>query len=165
MRIPYIKGLSQQLCRMLKTETINVVFYQTHTVGRLYSNMKDRIPTDRLSNVVYRLSCDCGAKYVGQSRQYLLERVRQHEYLLQRLVNNKIGPGQHTGVTQHISDNPQHIIDFDRTEVIAIEPNYYKRLLKEAIYIYLTPDTINMHSDVSEHVVSTVYSQIIRRLC
>ena len=165
MRIPYIKGLSQQLCRVLKTETVSVVFYQTHTVGRLYSNMKDSVPTDRLCNVVYRLSCDCGAKYVGQSRQYLLERVRQHKYSLQRLLNNKIAPGQHTGVTQHISDNPQHNIHLDRAEVLAIEPNYYKRLMKEAIYIYLTPDNLNLQTDIRENVVSTVYSQVIRRLC
>lgn len=165
LKIPYIRGLSQSVRRSLRTDDVDVVFYNTHTVGRLYSNLKDTIPISRRSNLVYELTCSCQAKYVGQSRQFLGERLRQHQYSLKRLKEGKLNHGQHTGITQHIADNPDHNISFDRVKILQSESNYYKRLFKEALHIYLTPMSINLQTDLSEHIVATVYSRLIRQLC
>ena len=40
--------------------------------------VKDRPPTESLSNVVYLFNCACGHSYVGRTMQRLEERIKQH---------------------------------------------------------------------------------------
>lgn len=165
MKIPYIQGLSQQIRKILKTDRIDVVFYNTYTLGQLYTNTKSIIPTGMQSGLIYRLQCDCGASYVGQTKQYLKERVKQHQYSINRIKKNLPLAGNQTGVTQHIGANPEHTIDWGGVRILDREQNYHRRLVKEAIHIYKTVDSINLNEDIDQHVVSLVYSNVIDRLC
>ena len=40
--------------------------------------VKDSLPTESLSNVVYLFNCACGHSYVGRTMQRLEERIKQH---------------------------------------------------------------------------------------
>ena len=164
VKIPYVKGLSEQIRGALQTENSKIAFYHTISVGKLYSNLKDKIPLEQQSNIVYQLSCECGQQYVGQSKQYLHQRVKQHQYSLRRLAEGKLKPADHSGITQHISANPDHTIRFDDVNILDREVTYNKRLFKEAIHIYLTPTSMNLQTDVANHLVSTVYSNCVRRI-
>ena len=111
-----------------------------------------------MSNVVYCLTCDCGAKYVGQTSQFLSKRIQQHQASLRRLRTDKLQSSENTGVTQHISENPEHNILFDDVKIIEKESKYPKRLFKEAVHIRKTRQTMNLQKDTMDHVVSTLYS-------
>ena len=40
--------------------------------------VKDRIPTQEMSNVIYKLTCRCDCPYVGETTQHLESRMKQH---------------------------------------------------------------------------------------
>ena len=164
-KIPAIKGVSKQLQRALQTENTKIIFYHTFTVGRLYSNMKDRVPLDKQSDVVYRLMCDCGASYIGQSKQHLSKRIQQHQASIRRMTSGKLQTGENTGITQHLTEHPNHNIRFEEVTVVEKESNYHKRLFKEAVHIQKTQHTINLRQDVADHVVATLYSNVIAKVC
>ena len=164
-KIPSVKGVSTQLRRALETENTKIVFYHTFTVGGLYSNMKDRIPIEKQSNVVYQLTCDCGAHYIGQTSQMLSKRIQQHQASLRRLTSGKLQIGENSGVTQHMTEKPNHNILFDEVKIIEKESNYHKRLFKEAIHIGNTQLTMNLKRDVADHVVTSLYSNVIAKTC
>ena len=105
------------------------------------------------------------SNYIGQTLQYVGDRIRQHRSSLNKLARGDLRPGEYTGVTQHIRDNPNHNIMFDDTVILEREKGYHRRLLKEAIHIYTTSNSINLQTDVKDHVVSTVYSRFINQFC
>ena len=49
-----------------------------HLKKTVVSQLKDITPTLQQSHVVYEVSCQCEKKYVGQTRQHLKERLKQH---------------------------------------------------------------------------------------
>lgn len=162
-KIPYVRGLSQRIKKILTTDNIEVVFYHTHTIGQLYSNTKPPIPLQRQSNLVYSIPCDCGAFYVGQTMQHLGERIQQHRASIGRLLKGNLT--QQTGITIHMATYPTHTLQFDRTRVIDRESNYHKRLIKEAIHITKTRQRLNLQSDISDSVINIVYASVVGRLC
>ena len=52
------------------------IIYKTRPIS--IRPLKDRIPTVRASNLVYKFSCDCGSSYVGRTRRSLADRVTEH---------------------------------------------------------------------------------------
>ena len=164
-KIPYVSGLSLQISKILATDNLKIVYYHTFNVGRLYSNMKTSIPWDKQSSLVYELTCSCGASYTGQTRQHLGDRIRQHQVSLRKLREGSIQQNQQTGITLHITANPDHTIGFDEVKIKDRAFNFHKRLTKEAIHIYKTEDSMNLKSDIKEHVVTSVYSHNLDRLC
>ena len=164
-KMPFVRDVSHKIRRVLKTENTEISFYHTYTVGRLYTNTKTSIPMNRQSNLVYSIPCSCGARYIGQTKQYLGDRVQQHRASLNRLATGRLTQGQQSGITQHISSNPDHQMHFDQVMIVDKEDNYKKRLIKEAIHISKTENRLNLQTDIQDSPVSLVYSGVIHRLC
>ena len=164
-KLPAIKGVSTQLRRALQSENIKISFYHSYTVGQLYSNMKDKIPISKQSNIVYKLTCDCGSHYIGQSKQHLSKRLQQHQASLRRMSSGRLQTGESTGITQHMAEHPDHTILFDDVTIVEKESNYLKRLFKEALNIQKTQDTMNLQKDVQDHIVTILYSNVISKMC
>ncbi|XP_044760791.1 uncharacterized protein LOC123318241 [Coccinella septempunctata] len=73
---PNINGLTNKLKNIFKQDNIKIAVYNQKTVGKLYTKLKDPIPTKLKSNVVYELKCeDCENKYIGQTSQWLKSRL------------------------------------------------------------------------------------------
>jgi len=53
--------------------------------------------------VVYQLTCSCGRKYVGQSKRNLIFKINEHQPSATHQTDSK--------VTQHLLENPQHIME------------------------------------------------------
>ena len=164
-KLPYVEGLSYRLRRVLDAENVELVFYHTHTIGKLYSNTKSAIALNRQSNLVYSIPCNCGSIYIGQTMQHLGDRIQQHRYSLNRLRNGTLTVGQNTGITQHAATFPDHIIQFEEVRIVDRESNYHRRLVKEAIHITKTQDRLNLQSDIRDNVINIVYANVIGRLC
>ncbi|XP_044760848.1 uncharacterized protein LOC123318294 [Coccinella septempunctata] len=89
-KFPYVPELSQKIKRTLKTENSELVFYNMKTVGSLYSKIKDPINKDHRSGVIYGIPClDCDKMYIGQTRQYLQNRIKQHAYDVRDVKNRE----------------------------------------------------------------------------
>lgn len=93
-------------------------------------NNKDKVPLLLESENIYKLECSCSKVYIGESNQYMKKRLYQHKY------NIKIDNRSHSGVSEHIINNPTHEINFDSVKILEKERNSTKRKIKECIQIY-----------------------------
>ena len=66
--IPYVKGVSDRVKRVLKQNNIKTVFKPRTTLASIFKKSKDRPPEDRVTGIVYKVECkDCVFFYVGRA--------------------------------------------------------------------------------------------------
>ena len=86
---------------------------------RLFT-FKERQNKLHRSSVVYRITCSRKSTYIGQTSRNLITRLKNHD---------PTSPNrQDTDVSKHLTDNPDHEIDFDKTEIMA-QTNHWRKLL------------------------------------
>lgn len=153
-KFPYIEGLSQQVKRCFKDMNTELAFYNVKTTKGFFTRLKDPTPTAKQSNLIYHIPCECGKSYVGQTKQYLERRIRQHK---NDCRNDKRYDAEKTALSKHHFDL-QHNFRFQDTTILDNEPNYSKRLISEMIQIHLH-DTINLRTDVRG--LSTLYCNLL----
>ena len=93
--IPYIKGVSEHIRRILAECDIRTRFRTTNTLRQLLSHPKDQTQTEKQSGVVYSIPCrDCSSFYIGETGQHLSTRLHQHKEATRRtslLYRNMFG--------------------------------------------------------------------------
>lgn len=147
-----IKGLTCKIKKCLSREDVKIAVYNYKTVKRLYSRLKDTIPTMLHSNVIYRIQCeDCSRGYVGQTSQLLKNRISLHK----SDINKK---NKRCALTKH-SLEQNHKFLFDNVEIIDKERNYNKRIILEMIHINEEEEAINSKSDTQN--LSNIYTYLL----
>ena len=77
--IPYIKGLHEKMVPLFKKYDMNIVGKANKPLETtLFSKLKDVVPVEKQSNLVYNIKCECNSDYIGQTTQYLGTRIKQH---------------------------------------------------------------------------------------
>lgn len=144
-KFPYVRGLSEEIEKHIKKCSPNcrLAFYNTNVVSSVFTRLKDPIPLDFSSGLVYRIPCSgCDKCYIGMTKQYLKTRIYQHRYDCREINRNK---SEKTALSQH-HFTADHTFDFNEVSILDRESNYYKRCLSEMIYITLN-NTVNCRSD------------------
>ena len=157
-KFPYIPGLSHSINNIIKKENqFKLVFYNIKTVNKLFTKIKDKVPYNYNSNLIYKINCkDCDLGYIEQTKQYLHKRVYQHKYDC-KLTN--INKTDKTALASHHFEL-QHYFDFDNVEILDKEHNYFKRNLSEMIQICINKDKcVNFRTDTEN--LSSLYKGII----
>ena len=110
--IPYIKGISEDISRILQPLNICVAHKPITTLRQLLTNVKDtNEPRNRLG-AVYKNNCsDCCASFNGETGRNLTSRLTEHKRATREGdVNNHIA--EHHRLTNHTNDcarpNPQY---------------------------------------------------------
>ena len=110
--IPYIKGISEDISRILQPLNIRVAHKPITTLRQLLTNVKDtNEPRNRLG-AVYKNNCsDCCASFNGETGRNLISRLTEHKRATREGdVNNHIA--EHHRLTNHTNDcarpNPQY---------------------------------------------------------
>ncbi|XP_044755187.1 uncharacterized protein LOC123314131 [Coccinella septempunctata] len=152
-KFPYIPHLSHRVSRLFKNLKNGCAYYNLSTTKRFFTQLKHKTPSTLESEVVYKIACqNCHKCYVGQTKQYLKERIRQHKRDCEDVANyNK------TAVTHH-QMTTGHKFDFDNVEILDREKNGYRRNISEMIQIRRN-NTVNHREDV-EHL-SIIYSNLM----
>ena len=97
--------------------------------------------------------CDCDKSYIGETRRALAVRLAEHkQYCHNREINQ-------SGMSQYTLQN-DHGIHWEGSTVLGKEPNYYRRRVKEALYI-MKFKNMSQHEDLA---VSPLWN-IHVRLC
>ncbi|XP_046435222.1 uncharacterized protein LOC124187022 [Neodiprion fabricii] len=157
-RFPYIKGLSPRLGSLFRHTNCKLVFYNVFKVKDLFSRPKDKVKKEDRSGLVYRIPCSCGKWYVGQTRQKLKARVRQHKLDCRP---KKFTKNNKTALAEHHFVEDGHNFQFDDVEILDLEKNYIKRNLSEMIFIKAM-NCVNFRSDTQN--LSTIYSDLINEV-
>ena len=77
--LPYIKGLTEPLERILKPHDIRVATKPLRTLQQLFPSPKDRPQPENQINVVYKINCsDCSWSYIGETGRAFNRRRKEH---------------------------------------------------------------------------------------
>ena len=90
--LPYIKGVSDKIKRILLETGVQVAFKPFLTTGRFLPSLKDEINHNEKSNLVYEVPCqNCPFVYIGQTKRDLKSRIKEH----QRAIKSNGQKNQH----------------------------------------------------------------------
>ena len=78
--IPYIKGTSETIARILQPYNIRVAHKPITTLRQLLINVKDKDEPNDRQGAVYKIKCcDCQATYIGETGRNLNKRLTEHK--------------------------------------------------------------------------------------
>ena len=127
--IPYVKGISEPISRILRTAGLKVAMKPHSTIRQLLGTPKDKDDTVDKAGVVYKITCnDCEATYIGQTGRHLRDRLKEHRKAVES------GNTHHSGVAEH-AYKAHHNVDLDNITVLDQESNLQRRLVREALHI------------------------------
>ena len=128
--IPYIKGTSETIARILQSYNIRVAHKPITTLQQLLTNVKDKDEPNDRQGAVYKIKCcDCQASYIGKTGRNLNIWLTEHKRATKNGdVNNHIAE-------HHLHTN--HRIDWDSAECVTYSKDYYKRLTLESWFTNL----------------------------
>lgn len=123
--LPYDVAPFNKIKCLLERIGVRVVGKASSSLGQLlFTKLKDKIPKDWMSGVVYQVTCECGGCYVGHTNQYLKDRLRQH--------NSRVP--DRSALAAHLSEGGC-VVNLDNVKVLCSEDNLHRRRTKEMIFI------------------------------
>ena len=139
--LPYVKGLSEALRRCLQQQGIRTVFRSDTTLRSHLVRPKDTVDPAKQDGVVYKIPCECGKVYIGETGRSIHERIKEHDRDI------RLARTQSSAVSEH-SNATGHYPLWDEVKFIDRDPHWYTRRVKEAIHIRLHPDNINRDNGI-----------------
>ncbi|KAJ4427829.1 hypothetical protein ANN_25608 [Periplaneta americana] len=85
---------------------------------------------------VYKIPCECGKCYIGQTGRTIMERCKKHQSCMRLYYPDKSAVAQHSLETGHK-------IDFSATSILDKTSGYWDLVIKEAIEIQLDGNNFN----------------------
>lgn len=155
LKFPYIKNISFNINKIFKEYNFQLAYYNVKSTNIVYTKLKSKIPKTSQSCLIYKIPCnDCNACYIGQTKQYLKNRIRQHSYDCNDKNSVKI---EKTALADHHFIH-NHNFNFEDTIILDKEINGKRRNLSEMVFININ-NTVNKRSDTEG--LSKIYSFIL----
>ena len=129
--LPYIAGLSEELQRVFKNHGVSVYHKPTNTLRSLLVKPKDKQNKKDKCGTVYMVTCSCDDLYVGETARALGKRFTEHT-----------SSDKQSAVLEHLRTSG-HSLSFDDVSVLANEPNYHSRKVREAVEIFKNKPQLN----------------------
>ena len=126
--IPYEKGISEQLKRVVNKYGLNVIF--TRSLSLKSTLLRNPFKTNSVCGVVCNITYSCCKKYFGETGRTVEESIMEH----QPDINNEKNVEKITGLSQHLRES-RHTPNYIEVEIVAKENNIVKRKLKESVAI------------------------------
>ena len=126
--LPYIGHTSHKIQRILREADIKAYYRTRNKLETKLHTHKDRPdPSDQAG--VYRIPCTCGKVYIGETGRDLTTRLNEHK------AHGRRGECDKSAIIKHSTDS-DHVIDWQKAEIIAPEKHWYTRRIREAIEIH-----------------------------
>ena len=112
LTLPYIRGLSEAIRRVLTPLGVKLVLRPLRTLRQMLVHPKDPVPIEERKGVVYSIPCvECSSVYIGQTGRSLKQRISEHRRAL------KNGDVQMSALAEHVF-NTGHAVDLSQSEVL-----------------------------------------------
>ncbi len=148
--IPYVKGMSERIRRILKPYNILVAHKPSRTVQNVLIKVKDPSPKNSRMEAVYEIECaECPASYFGETRGTLGCRVKEHK----RCIANKDTSKK---IAVHHLET-EHQMNWEGASCLEFASNYNKRMFLESWHTEDEKNCINIC-----HKMPGVYLSLIR---
>jgi hypothetical protein len=82
MVIPYVKRLSESIRRAGNEVGIKTIFSANDTIKKRLTKVKPKQNNNK--EVIYRIPCQCGAEYIGETGRPIEVRCGEHRRLLEK---------------------------------------------------------------------------------
>jgi len=115
-------------------------------------------------NVVYKIPCTkpCPISYIGQTGKTLRTRVKQHAEMCRRKVTaNKLKQDKKDNGLAYHHLKTGHEFDLENAKILAVEKNYWRRLIVEGIEIRNTPNTANLKTGFDIHEIWSPFLNVM----
>ena len=150
--IPYVKGTSERIARILRPYNILVAHKPLTTLRDVLTKVKDPSPKNSRVGAIYRIACsECPASYVEETGRTLQRRVKEHK----RCIANK--DTSNRIAVHHMTTN--HQMDWEGATCLEFETNFNKRMFLESWHSKSDKNSINISRDMPG-----AYFSLIREL-
>lgn len=158
LKLPYVHKFYRNISRKLNGFDIKVVPKIKYALNRVIKKGKDKVNKNDQVNVVYKVNCnDCDASYVGESKRGVGVRVSEHK-------RDSKKAHKETPFFKHMVAT-EHTFDFEGSQILDIEPHYYRRVTSELLNIHAQSNPINIQQDLDKlHSMYKSLFQTIKRL-
>ncbi len=106
------------------------------TLSNLLTKVKDPTSNENKVGAVYKIMCECGDFYIGESGRALGIRIKEHKSACEH------GYFTISPLAEHVWQEGSHVIHWNQVKLLDFSQGIVERKVKEAIYIT---------SDVLEH--------------
>ena len=156
--IPYVKGTSERIARILRPHNILVAHKPLTTLRDVLTKVKDPSPKNSRVGAIYKIACsECPASYVGETGTTLRCRVKEHK----RCIANK--DTSNRIAVHHMTTN--HQMDWERATCLALETNFSKRMFLESWHSNSDKNSINISRDMPGAYFSLIANERARAEC
>ena len=133
--LPYIKGTTDVIARILRKKNIGVTFAPPNSIGRMLDTSKDPVePLKRKG--VYSVPCSCEIPYIGEIGRSVEVRLKEH---CADIMHDR---HQKSALAEHAHHSWHHIC-IEETKLITREEHYKRWKIMEAIEIEKFPLNLN----------------------
>ena len=115
--LPYIKGVLEVLRRCLQQQGVRTVFKSDTTLRSHLVRQKDTLEPTKQDGVVYKIPCECGKVYIGETGRAMQDRIKEHDRDI-RLYTS--------AVSEHANETG-HLPIWKEVKFIDRDPHWYTR--------------------------------------
>ena len=125
--IPYVKGTSERIARILRPHDITVAHKPSTTLRDVVTKVKDPSPINSRAGAVYKIPCtECPASYVGETGRTLECSIKEHK----RSIANE--DTRNNIAIHHMST--KHQMNWEEAACLDFAANYHERMFLESWY-------------------------------
>ena len=153
--LPYIKGLTDPLTRLLRKYDVKVFNKPVKTLQQDFPSLKDRKKIE--TNVVYKIGCKaCSWSYIGETGMCFETRKNEH---IRNVKQNTAA----SNIAKHSWTN-DHVINFEDGQVID-RGNYCTRKTLESWHTAITAESDNNSKPLPEQYRILLNNSVNLCLC
>ena len=128
MLLPYVAGVSEDIRWVCRGFSLRVIFKSRRSLRSVLTKVKDILPAEKQSRVVYQIRCSYGKTYIGETTRRLETRMREHREACCR------GMLERSAVAEHAWKH-HHPIKWEDTRELDQARRHKELQLKEALHI------------------------------
>ena len=100
--LPCIKGVSKVLRRCLQQQGVRTVFKSDTTLRSHLARQKDALEPTKQDGVVYKIPCECGKVYIGETGRAMQDRIKEHDRDIRLARTQTSAVSEHANETGHL---------------------------------------------------------------